>query len=440
MNYTHMMQDALDYIEQNLKTELSAEELAMKAGFSLFHFYRLFLRYTGMPIVQYIVRRRLVHAIYEIKSGKKQIEAALDYGFDTNAGFYKAFVREFDVSPTEYMRRFPVKQPHRIILRQEAYIMITHAKLKEILENWDIPKPVIITDMLVGGANEVQCDDAWYVGDTLVITARSCVPGSKLLQEVNHALQLIGFTSNKPIQTKDGKEYVSDNGIFYCLYNRNEGESLKSSEIFIGDYKSNARYLGEVIAQLHKVLNKCSDTIQCGDNNLYDSIITWAMPKTREYLNEIALPLPECFYDDYINNFKHMQDQLPKQYIHKELHPGNLLVKDSKPVGFVDFTVRERNVKLYDPCYCATGILSECFAENNPDKLSKWLEIRKSIMNGYDSVCPLSEVEWKAIPYVIYSIQMICIAWGADTKKYPNITEVNCRMLLWLYENRDKLV
>lgn len=440
MSYTQIIQDTLDYIEQNLKTELSADELAARAGFSLFYFYRLFLRYTGMPIIQYIVRRRLAHAIYEIKSGKKQIEAALDYGFDTNAGFYKAFVREFDLSPTEYMRRFPVKQPHKIILRQEAFIMITHAKIKEILENWSIPKPIIVTDMFVGGANEIKCDDAWYVGDTLVIEASSLTPGSKLPEEVNDALQSVGLASNKPIQTKDGKEYVSDSGIFYCLYNRSGGENLKSSEIYMGDYESNARYLGEVIAQLHKVLNKCSDTIKCNDNNLYESIIKWAMPKAKEYLKKVAISLPECFYDEYINNFSIIQDKLPKQYIHKELYPGNLLAKDGKPVGFVDFKVRERNVRLYDPCYCATGILCECFVENNPDKLSKWLEILKGIINGYDSVCPLSQVEWKAIPYVIYSIQMICIAWGADTEKYPSITEVNCRMLSWLYENRDKLV
>ena len=36
------IQSSLDYIEQNLKTEITAEELAEIAGYSAGHYYRLF--------------------------------------------------------------------------------------------------------------------------------------------------------------------------------------------------------------------------------------------------------------------------------------------------------------------------------------------------------------------------------------------------------------
>lgn len=64
-----IIQKSLDYIEENLQTEITATELAEMAGFSLFHYYRLFQQATGMPVMQYILRRRLLHGVYAMKQG-----------------------------------------------------------------------------------------------------------------------------------------------------------------------------------------------------------------------------------------------------------------------------------------------------------------------------------------------------------------------------------
>ena len=85
MRNLDIIQNSIDYIEENLKTEIAAQELADKANFSLFYYYRLFQTAVGMPIMQYIVRRKLLHAIYEISHGNKMIDIAMSYGFDTYA-------------------------------------------------------------------------------------------------------------------------------------------------------------------------------------------------------------------------------------------------------------------------------------------------------------------------------------------------------------------
>ena len=85
MNQIELIQNCIDYIEENLKTEITAAELADRAGFSIFHFYRLFQAETGMPVMQYILKRRLLNAIYEIAQGRKKIDVAQEYGFDTYA-------------------------------------------------------------------------------------------------------------------------------------------------------------------------------------------------------------------------------------------------------------------------------------------------------------------------------------------------------------------
>ena len=105
MENRECIQQSLDQIEAELASEISANELAKKAGYSLFHYYHIFQKEVGMPVMQYIMRRRLLHGIYEIDQGEKKIDAALRYGFLTYSGFYRAFVREFSCTPAEYWRR-----------------------------------------------------------------------------------------------------------------------------------------------------------------------------------------------------------------------------------------------------------------------------------------------------------------------------------------------
>ena len=61
-----MIQKTLDYVDGNVKEDITAEELAKIAGYSVFHFYRLFQSAVGMPVMQYVLRRKLLYAIYEI--------------------------------------------------------------------------------------------------------------------------------------------------------------------------------------------------------------------------------------------------------------------------------------------------------------------------------------------------------------------------------------
>ena len=130
MDHCKTIQSSLDYIEQNLNAEITAKELADRAGFSLFHFYRIFQNAVGMPVMQYILRRRLLHAIYTIGCGSTQIEAALTYGFNTYSGFYKAFYREFSCTPSDYLKKHRVRQPYPVNLLKEFNMNITHKKLQ----------------------------------------------------------------------------------------------------------------------------------------------------------------------------------------------------------------------------------------------------------------------------------------------------------------------
>ena len=146
MDNRTLIQQSLDYIEDNLKAELTAAELADMAGFSLFHYYRLFHRATGLPVMQYILRRRLLHGVYAMKQGLSKTDAAFGFGFDTYAGFYRAFCREFCATPSAFLESGRAKKPYRIDITREENMTITHKKAAQILLNWNMSDE-IITDI-----------------------------------------------------------------------------------------------------------------------------------------------------------------------------------------------------------------------------------------------------------------------------------------------------
>ncbi len=92
MDYIKIIQNSIDYIEENLKEALTVDKIAEVTGFSSYHYYRLFNAYVGMPVMQYVRRRRMLHGINELFNNEKRIiDVALDYGFNTHSGFSKAF-------------------------------------------------------------------------------------------------------------------------------------------------------------------------------------------------------------------------------------------------------------------------------------------------------------------------------------------------------------
>ena len=92
-----------------------------------------------------------------------------------------------------------------------------------------------------------------------------------------------------------------------------------------------------------------------------------------------------------------------------------------------------------DLCYVSTGILSESFEDGNEEKLRQWGLLYQNILRGYDSVNPLSAKEKEALPYIVFSIQMICVAYFSESEKYAELAEINQKMLRQLITHRDML-
>ena len=94
-----------DYIEAHLEEDITLAELAAAAMFSPWHSYRLFRRYTGLTVTEYIRRLRLSKSAMRLKQEScRVVDVAYDMGFASVDGYQRAFRREFGCNPAEYAR------------------------------------------------------------------------------------------------------------------------------------------------------------------------------------------------------------------------------------------------------------------------------------------------------------------------------------------------
>ena len=96
------IQQVIEYIDAHLDEQISISLLGEIAGYSPWHLCHVFKACMGMPLMEYVRKQRLSQAVDELPQGRRLFDIALDYGFETQAGFYKAFQRHFGCSPTEY--------------------------------------------------------------------------------------------------------------------------------------------------------------------------------------------------------------------------------------------------------------------------------------------------------------------------------------------------
>lgn len=100
MEWIDRMNNAVDYIELNLTDEISYEKLAQIACCSTYHFQRMFSFITGVPLSEYIRRRRLTLAAFELQTSNiKVIDVAVKYGYESPEAFSRAFKNLHGVMP-----------------------------------------------------------------------------------------------------------------------------------------------------------------------------------------------------------------------------------------------------------------------------------------------------------------------------------------------------
>ncbi|HBL84548.1 MAG: hypothetical protein A2Y17_00905 [Clostridiales bacterium GWF2_38_85] len=95
---------AVEFIRENLKAQLTIEDIANHVGYSVYHFSREFYKVMDCTVMQFIRNEKIKEASNEILNHKNILECALSYGFDTHAGFTNAFYSVLGCNPKDYCK------------------------------------------------------------------------------------------------------------------------------------------------------------------------------------------------------------------------------------------------------------------------------------------------------------------------------------------------
>lgn len=137
MDYFERIQNSIEFIEENLKEQLNIIGISSQSCFSPFHFQRLFQAITGFSVQEYIRNRRLSEAAILLKGTKKNIlEVAIDFQYNSQEAFTRAFVNYFGMTPAKYRKS-------EIVLQLQAKLNFFDYK-KEMKGDFIMNKPAIV--------------------------------------------------------------------------------------------------------------------------------------------------------------------------------------------------------------------------------------------------------------------------------------------------------
>lgn len=100
MEWIERLNNAIAYIEENLTETIDYEQLGRIACCSAYHFQRMFAYMAGVPLSEYIRRRRMSLAAVELQGGEKIIDVAGKFGYNSPTAFNRAFQAVHGVAPS----------------------------------------------------------------------------------------------------------------------------------------------------------------------------------------------------------------------------------------------------------------------------------------------------------------------------------------------------
>ena len=251
-------------------------------------------------------------------------------------------------------------------------------------------------------------------------------------REIEREIRLLEHLRNEgipvalPLLNSKGLSYCTYNKRNYCIYPEIVGKPLDN---FYSDGVEKGRLLGSSIGELQRALRNYKASSEFRESNLIRNIK--------------GLEIKEPIVDGgLIREIKAITLQglgaswsrLPRQLLHGDLHPGNLLYYNNVVSGFLDFENVYNGVRIFDVCYCGINILEEGIRRGTADG---WIKIFSSILEGY-RLEPLAPVEVENIINILYSISLIFMIYNSskNNKSGVKLCEESLR---WLYNNEEGL-
>lgn len=287
--------------------------------------------------------------------------------------------------------------------------------------------PVMRRFNLSGEAVLLQ-NNVWEIGGEYIL--KRYEDYNRLSRNLDCILFLAGegLPVQVPVRLDDGKLFFEEAGARYVLLKKLFGEVVREPYACENRLFENA---GEALALLHRALQKYNGA-SLREGNLLGEADGWMAAA----LEKSGWPFftPEI-YEGIVARLREINDALPRQPIHRDVHFGNLLFSDCAFSGYLDFDLSHRNVRVFDLAYFCAGLLVG--KENSPEA-EHWFLMVEHIARGYERATKLTEAEKRGFGCVMMCIELLFCAYFLDVGERERAENAwfTCRFLL---ENQNRL-
>lgn len=280
-------------------------------------------------------------------------------------------------------------------------------QLAAILNHWDIPQVTAVERL----HDEHRVFEVTTAGPTFTLKDISAAPNLPRLEWTERVLRHVaqaGVPVPVPLQTRSAMPALPFQGRFYTLTTwiaagAYPHEPEVQAQLFLNT--------GQAIARLHKALGSYPET------DLHNQ--TWREDFAGRAVGWIAalsagLPARDAAIVTRIGRthgdaLAHALRGLPEQLIHRDCHPGNILVDGTQVCGFVDCDHFCIGPRIFDLATYAVHHLK--WVTDDPVAAQQWLDNLPHLLRGYQSLQPLTEAEVVALPYTLLAYHLLLADW-----------------------------
>jgi Ser/Thr protein kinase RdoA (MazF antagonist) len=246
---------------------------------------------------------------------------------------------------------------------------------------------------------------------------------------VQREMELLGFLSGAGlpvpchIPSTSGLPYASEGGNVFWLSHELPGRHFAQFEGAAGLH--NVECLGVTLGRLHQVLVNAPNPdpfpiFDASAEELIGNMLARATPFDVRRLEQLCLKIVSV-------------RGLPQQLIHRDPHRLNMLFSNRALTGYLDFDLVHQGPRLFDLCYCASGVLSESFSISGYP--AYWLQIVERIFRAYGRMVELSTEERLAAWSMLVTIELIFMGYCLDGGNI-DAALMHERMLFWYDEHQ----